>query len=424
MDNIRERLFTKDYILIMFSSIVFAMMNVFFLTVVPLYIVRIGGLTVHSGLLLMVFSAAALVFRPVAGILTDRFGRVKLLIIGALGSAVTCVLFGVVGTIPLLMLVRGFNGMSFSISSTCSGAAIADVIPKSRLGEGLGYFSLYTTISQAVGPAIVLFMIAGDTLGEYRTLFFSVAGFCVLSAITNCFITYERKAKKNAGGDKAAPVARRRKEKPEYAAPVLQNAGEPLPKTLLGFEYVVFAPIVAMVLTQIGVSGLTTFVAPYARWKGFGDPKLYYTVCALGIFFSRMVFGKVVDRRGPDVVIVPSMIALIIVLILIPTANSLTMLIVLGFPLGLSQGAIFPSLNSIMFKRCSAARRGTASGAYFTAVDLGYAIGAPLLGALADARDYRYIYWASAVFVLLSLSFYLLVTSEKRFKARLSRSAQ
>jgi predicted MFS family arabinose efflux permease len=94
---------------------------------------------------------------------------------------------------------------------------------------------------------------------------------------------------------------------------------------------------------------------------------------------------------------------------------------ILAFPIGLSVGAILPTFNSMIFKRCSPERRGTASGAYFAAIDIGFALGAPLLGALADALDHGYIYRAGAVSVTLALILYLSVCSDKRYKARQAR---
>ena len=94
------------------------------------------------------------------------------------------------------------------------------------------------------------------------------------------------------------------------------------------------------------------------------------------------------------------------------------MLVVLAFPLGVSQGAIGPTLNSMLFQRTSPARRGAASGAYFASIDIGFALGAPLLGALADAKDYRYIFFASAISIALALILYIFIASDKRYKAK------
>jgi len=169
---------------------------------------------------------------------------------------------------------------------------------------------------------------------------------------------------------------------------------------------------------NMAIVGVFGFMAPFARWKGIGNPGMFYTITAIGVVISRLIFGRVVDKRGADIVIIPGIIVLVSSLALIPFIESRAALCVLAFPFGLSQGALFPTLNAMLFRRCSPARRGTAASAYYTALDIGYASGAPLLGALADALDFRYIYWAAAFFSAIGLSVYLLACSDKRYNAK------
>ena len=411
----REKLFSADYILIMFSSSVHALMNQFFLVAAPLYISKLGGSTMQAGILATVYSMTALAARPVSGIISDRMGRVKLLIAGAALCGVTCALIGFTAVLPLLLVIRGIAGIGFGVHSTCAGAAAADVLPKSRLAEGIGYFGLYATAAQAIGPGVALAIIAGDRMSDYRMLFLLTAGLCAASAITNSCISYERKRKKQSA-DVEAPRsgevnAGRTVSPPDDAS----YDGKQLPKTLLGFEYAVFAPVAVLILLQTGVSGIMVFLAPFARWKEIGNPGVYYAVSAVGTVISRFLFGKVADRRGSDVIMIPSMILLMASLAVLPMVGSIGALIALGLPIGLAQGAAMPTINSMMFKRCSPARRGTASGAYFSAIDIGFAVGAPLLGAIADQWDFRVTYWAAAVFVAFALVLYLFISTDRRY---------
>jgi predicted MFS family arabinose efflux permease len=301
--------------------------------------------------------------------------------------------------------------------STCSGAAAADVIPKSRMAEGIGYFGIYTTIALAAGPGIAIAIIGDGTMSDFRTLFFTVAGMCAACAAINYCISYERKRKKASAASADFPAA----EAGRHAGTPSGNGKEALPKTLFGFEYAVFAPVIVMILIYGGNAGLMGFLTPFARWKGIENPGLYFTVNAIGLIMSRLALGRVVDKRGSDVVIIPAMVVLIICLVLLPLIETLTQLVLLAFPIGLSVGAILPTFNSMIFNRCSPARRGTASGAFFAAIDIGFALGAPLLGALADARDHGYVYRAGAISVTLALIVYILICSDKRYKARQAR---
>jgi len=423
----RDRLLSKDYILLMFSSFTVAMLNHFLLSAMPLYVYFLGGTTLQAGLFITVYALTALAVRPASGMLSDKFGRVRFLVFSAAMCSVFSIFYGYTAFFPLLFVFRSIHGIGFGIHSTCANAAAADVVPRSRLAEGLGYFSLYSTVAQAIGPGIAMTIVAGDTLSDYQALFYLAAALCAAATVTNCFITYERKRRlqtnnivegpANAPGDQSAPSGL----EPSDEANQSQRKNDqdiPLPRTLLGFEYAVFLPIAVIILVNIGIAAVFGFLAPFARWKGLGNPGFFFAISAIGVLISRMLFGRLVDMRGSDIVIIPGIAVLITCLALLPSVASRTTFFILAFPIGLAQGSLLPTLNAMIFRRCSPARRGTAAGAYFTALDIGYAFGAPLLGALADALDFRYIYWAGAVFSVMALALYLLACSDKRFYAR------
>ena len=421
-----DRIISKDYLLIIVASLGGTFMNQFFHAAIPLYVQRLGGVQLQAGTMTTAFALAALVTRPVSGILSDKYGRVVQIAIGAVICSVACALFGIVGVFPLLLVARALSGAGYGMYSTCTGAAAADVLPKSRMAEGLGYYGLYTTVSLAIAPGIALYIIRGDEIGDFQTLFFLTAAACFICAIVSRFITYERKRKKAAirdGQDGQDSQDGKDGNRPDLGAAVVSDAlpqdkSAPLPKSIFGFEFAVFAPMLVIILVYGGNAGLTAFMTPFAKWKGIDNAGLYFTSNAIGVFASRMIFGRVADKRGFDIVIIPAIALLAIYLVILPFVDSLIALVAIAFPIGISMGSIMTSINAMIINRCSTARRGTASGAYFSAMDLGWAIGTPLLGALADMRGYAFMYRFGAVSVSLALVFYLLVCSDRRFNAR------
>jgi len=407
---VKERLFSKDFILIMIATTSTSFMNYIFGASVALHIAVIGGLQVHTGLLTMVYSITSLIMRPTAGILADKLGRVKLLIVGAAICAICCFLYGSTGVISILIVIRGFKGLGFGMHSTCAGAVAGDVLPKSRMSEGLGIYGVGSTVAQALAPMIALAIIGDGSIENFRLLFYFAAGLCVLGTVTDCCITYERKRKK------MAPV--KATGGSHEVSGDAEEDSEPLPKALFGFEYAVFAPVIVMVLLYMSVAALILFLTPYARGFGVANPGLYYLVTASGILISRLFFGRISDRRGNDIVIIPGLIVFLVLLAALAFARSLPVLLLIAFPIGLAQGAVMPTFNSLIFRRCSAARRGTASGAAFASIDIGFAIGAPLFGVLADARGYDFIFLSSGVLTALAVLIYFLIASDKAYNRR------
>lgn len=404
-DSREERLWNKDFVIVMIANTGICFCNYFFATTLPIYAQILTGTTAYSGLMMGVFALAAVAVRPFSGILADKYGRTKLLITGAFLCTAACVLNNFAAVLLLLLFVRVLHGIGFGMHSTASGAVAADVIPRSRLTEGIGYFGLFNTIATAVAPGIALAIIGTGEIGKFGAIFKISAVVSLASMIFDCFITYERKDK-HAQHSVVMPLSLRTGE----------DEDKDLPKTFLGFEYAAFLPAVVSVLVFFGISSVSSFLPLFAMEKHLGNIGLFFTFNAAGMFLSRLLMGKVADKRGLDIVIVPGIIGMAVCLGLIPLVNSLGPLLLIGFPLGLAQGAVGPACNSLMFNRCSEKRRGTASAAFFSSVDLGFGVGSIAFGVISAAYNYDTVFWCSMVCVGLALVVYLIFVSERKQK--------
>jgi len=454
--EVKDKLFSKDYLLVMISGFGMSFTNAFFASTLALYIVVIlGGTQMQAGILATVYSATSLAARLLSGPISDKYGRVKLLVIGACICAISCALFGMARAIPMLMFIRFIHGFGFGMQHTCASAVVADVLPKSRLAEGIGYFGLHATLSQAIGPAIAFTIISDGAASGYRLLFFIASGICAIGTFASSRINYEKRKKAPPSATEISESSdvldlpdaldatdeQKVQNTPETtglhetSAPPERSAAsaskelpqdsmdKPIGKTFLGFETVILPPVIVLIVMYLGVTSTMIFLMPFANtYIGIENPGIYFTVRAAGMLISRLFLGRVVDKRGADIVVIPGMVLMIACLTLVPFANSLGTLMLIGFPHGLAQGAVIPSFNSLILMRCSPAKRGTAAGAFGASIDVGFSIGAPLLGALADARDLRYVFWVSAVLVVIALILFLLVASDKRYKDKQARN--
>ena len=294
----QERLLSKDYILLLASSICTNLLNYSFLATIAPFMLLLTGKALYGGVMTSVYSIMAIVARPMAGIISDRSGRMKLLIAGALICAAASLGFSFTTELVLLVALRMLMGLGFGIHSTCAGAGVADVVPKSRIAEGVGYYGLYSVAGQMIAPAIALAITAGGLLSDYRNLFIIMTFICVASALTGCGITYERKMKKSGVGIRDA----RLNKTGDNADP-----GKVLPKTFFGFEYAVFAPCAVVALALIGLSSVLSYITLYAASKDFGNSGFFFTFSSIGVLVSRLLTGRIVDKRGSDVVVIPAL---------------------------------------------------------------------------------------------------------------------
>ena len=418
METKREKLWSADYIKIMVSSLGSSFVIYFFASAFPMFAEKLTGTTVFGGLLVMAYALASLAARPLAGIISDKFGRVKLLVAGAVISGIACVLYGLTTNLILLFVVRAIHGFGYGVHTTCAGAVVADVVPKARLSEGVGYSGIWSTIAQAIGPWIALQIIGDSGDGNYMALFMASAGICLVSAVADCMLTYERK--KRFAVAQAETSSATESEKTQQTDTLEQKN---LPRTIFGFEFAVFAPAAVVLLLFFAAASINSFLILYAKWRGLSNIGLLFTFSAIGVFLSRFLFSRIGDKKGSDLVVIPGLIVNCICLLLIPFAKSLPVLACITFPLGIAQGAAMPYMQSIMFKRCSAQRRGTASAAYYAAADIGVAIGTPLWGFVVHLSSYNVMYWGASAALLAALILYIAIASDKVFYSKQQRES-
>lgn len=384
-----EKMWNRDYILVAIASLGISFCNYFFFSTLPIYAKNLTGTAVYAGLMTTIYVYAALAIRPLAGTLSDKYGRSRLLIFGAAICSLSCLLYYHAHLLMMLMLIRVLHGIGFGIHSTLGGAVAADVIPKSRMAEGIGYFGLYGSVAAAIAPGIALSIIGDGSIEGFRVLFLLAIVISVVSMILDCFINYE-----NHDGDEV-----RNESRGEDAA-----GTEPyLPKTLLGFEYAVFPPALVNTLIWLALSSVTSFIFLFALERNLGHIGLFFTFNAVGTFLARLFLGKVADRRGPNIVVIPGIIGLAICFTVIPLIETVPFLFLMAFFSGLAQGAVVPVLNTMMFERCSPQRRGTASAAFFASVDTGLGLGSFLFGVLAQAFNYYVVYWGATICTVIAL---------------------
>jgi multidrug resistance protein len=117
------------------------------------YGVKFGASPLTAGLLVAVYSLMQLVFSPVLGRLSDRYGRRPVLLLSLAGSMAGYLLFAFAHSLPLLFLARVIDGMSGGNISTAQ-AYVADVTRPEERARGMGLIGAAFGLGFVLGPAI------------------------------------------------------------------------------------------------------------------------------------------------------------------------------------------------------------------------------------------------------------------------------
>ena len=123
------------------------------LPLLPFYADRFGASGLQIGVLVFSYSAAQLLFAPIWGRLSDRYGRRPILIVGLIGSAISYVIFAYAGSILALLLSRimaGVGGANIPVAQ----AYIADITPPEKRAGGMGLIGAAFGLGFIFGPAI------------------------------------------------------------------------------------------------------------------------------------------------------------------------------------------------------------------------------------------------------------------------------
>lgn len=358
----KQNLWTKDFLLIMCANLFIFLGFQMLLPVLPVYATSLGGSDASAGLVIGVFTLSAVIIRPLAGRWLDQFGRKGVYLSGLVLFVLAIVSYHWTSTIFLLLLLRFIHGFGWGASSTASGTIATDIIPKSRMGEGMGFFGLTNSLSMALAPALGLSLMSHS---GFSAVFNVSIAFALVALFIALFINYE---------------------KPHTKAPS---------KNHNYFEKAAILPGIIIFFITMTYGAVVTFISLYAAQRGIQNIGLFFTVYAIALMISRPFFGRIADTKGYAAAVLPGILGVLVTMLCLYFAQSMSAFLIAAFIYGLGFGAIQPSLQAMAVHNIPTFRRGAANGTFMMGFDLGIGAGAALWGAVAEITGYQLIYfWA------------------------------
>ncbi len=391
----QERLWTSQFIIVVLIGLFVAITNTVLNPTLPLYINDMKGSNALAGLVMAAFPIAALLARPFSGTFVDKRGRRFSLILGTGLFAAMSILYSFSYTFLILFIVRFIHGVGFSLNSTATGTVIADVVPESRLSEGIGYNGLAMTIAVAIGPVLGLRMVKDFS---YLALFITIGILGTITFLLTFGIKYNEKIKGQRleqafDEEKSATEGETSQGKSSILSSLVEISAVP-------------ASLVMMLVSSTYI-GVSTFLPGYAKMRGIEDISVFFIIYAVGFFVARLFTGKLGGKKGPNGLVLPGMIILIVSMLLLAWANSMPVFLLTAVLYGFGYGIVQPILNTLVFKLAPEGRKGAANATFFCAMDLGIGGGSILWGIVAEVLGFPYIFLFSALCVLIGLLAYL-----------------
>lgn len=353
----RQSLYSKPFILAAAANFLFfSSLNAY--TLLPLYIQQLGGREGEIGMIMAMYSVAAILCQLGIGPLIDRFGRKPFILLGAL--LVTAVpvafLFSTRLGWPFYAL-RFLQGMAFAAFMTSNLTLLADLVPASRRAEAVGVFGVSGLVTIALAPALGEIVLRAY---GFPALF---AGTVLLGigTLAVCLVT-----------EVPTPMA---VETPRALGP--------------GFWRTFTPVIVASFQFGLANSIVFVFLPPFARYVGLPRIGPFYIVYTLMAVAVRFLGGRLADRLERRQVILPALVALSIGVLLFSGLQSTWMLILIAFINGTAHGFVYPAVSAMAFDRAPSGARGRALAVFNTAVLAGVTTGAVGFGWFVELVGYR-----------------------------------
>lgn len=357
------------------------------LPTLSLYVKDAGATDFQVGIVIGSFAIGLLIFRPWLGRLADRRDRKIVLLIGLAAVAIAPLGYLMTQSIPLLIAIRAFHGLSIAAFTTGFSALVADISPPQNRGEVIGYMTLVNPIGMAVGPAV------GGLLQEwvgYTPLFLMSAGLGFVGIL--CLQLLD--------------------------PPPFQAKSETIAQADSRFWRLLLSPRLrtpAIVLGLIGLAfgSLAIFVPLFIKASGIPlNPGLFYTAAAIASFLARIIVGPASDRLGRGRFISLSLVLYASSLVLLWLAQDAVGLLVAGFLEGAGGGILLPMMITLAADRSQPQERGRIFGLTLTGFDVGIALAGLVFGSFTAYIGYRGLFGVAALLSFLALLVFVTSSSK------------
>jgi DHA1 family multidrug resistance protein-like MFS transporter len=350
----------------------------FMFPVIPLYAADLGAPVSEVGIIVATLSYVTAVFLIPFGMLSDRFGRQKLLLGGLAVFTLTPLLYPLAHDTGQLIIVRAIHGLGAAAFLPAAIALVVDLTPATRRGTAIGWYT----------ASLQLGLMAGPITGGFLTSQFGFdAAFYGCAAISFIGLALAF-TQLRAFDHKPAAV-------PEETVSPWSWLGQPL----------AIAVMLAPMLVAIGSGTIGSYIPLYGL--GFGmteaDAGAIITAVYASSALLRAPAGRLADRIDRKLLLGVGVGISAIAVSLFPFFHSLAQFIVIGIIFGIGMGLAMPASLAVAADFSSASGRGLSMAVPTFFFQIGMAVGPTIMGFVANARGYETMFLSCAASLALGL---------------------
>ena len=155
---------------------------------------------------------------------------------------------------------------------------------------------------------------------------------------------------------------------------------------------------------------IASYLVMYADELGITGISIYYTVYAVVLFLVRPFSGKLMDKKGIRVTVLPGLVITAAAMLALGAARSLPLILATAAIRALGQGAAQPALQAGCINQVGKARSGVATSTYYLGGDIcqgfGPMIGGAIVGCFTGISGYVAVFALCAVLLLAAAVYF------------------
>jgi len=354
------------------------------LTVLPLYVLELGGSMFDAGWQATLFYVTAILLRVYFGPMTDNRGRKIPLLVGAVAFGTAPLLFLLSTNLWALTLSRLYQAVGLAAFFSSGSSLVADFAPASRLGTYLGIYRMVNVFALLTGPPAAMYVINEFS---YETWFVAAVSFGLLGATLMAGIKTPRVdlTKDKTIFKRFLFALKQRQLWPVYSGIAVISAG-----------YGILLTFVSLFITQV---------------TSISNPGIYFTYFAVAGIFATLSAGYLSDRFGRVWVVWPALVLLSIgtaVLYFLPLTPVALFLSSGMAGLGFAGGLL--TLIAWLLDLVGEQLRGTVLAIQESTIDLFFGIGSFAFGFISCPLGLAVSFFSSGLVLLLLTIVLILVT--------------
>ena len=373
----RRNLYSKDIMLVLAATFFYMASPMLVTPLITGFTESIGASAALMGLVGGLMNLVSLFCRPIAGNLADRISKYKLSFIGAVFMTAACVGYIFAPNEVVVIIARIINGFGFACCSVCMATWMSNMLPKEKIGSGMGVYGTMNALAMAVAPAIGVsaYQAFGYRVSFVIALVFSLAIIVVIQFTGDKGEPETENADAGENGSDAGDAAGRQRRKLE----------------LIDVKVIPIALII--MLFAIPYCATQSFLVTYAEVRGLHvSVSLFFPAYAAVLIVLRLSLRNLFDKLPFRIFLLSSALSeLLAILLLTIMKNNAVMLLASCF-LARGYGIMSSVCQSTAILLAGREKRGLANSTYYIGLDLGMTLGPMIGGALYGWLDIGWFY--------------------------------